>query len=387
MAKLSDFSYPDARDALTILSGLLAERQGQIEESETFADATRNALLRDVNYLIIRVTAFAGMIIRSASVRNAFELYVPFLAVCKQTVGDSARLILSSEWEYIPFTLPQSIEELPEFIVIGIPASESDNVLVFPTAGHELGHSIWSKHSLEGSFSNKLESLIDEALNEQRAAFDHAFPEAKGADLDEDMFVQHIKSTVFSAAILQSEELFSDFVGISLFGVGYLFAFKYLVAPQVGGTRVHHYPDTSVRAAILQRYARSALDVELNDYASSFMKDDPFSLPQDTFVCSVADQAVSGLLDDLFAAAAGRTSAPTIRKPSKETTQRVKRTFESGAPFDDDASIGDLINAAWEIFLEGDPESYKKQGRAPSDFISDLVLKSAEIAEIRTILR
>ena len=173
----------------------------------------QSAILRDTNYLIARVTRIAGIIVRSASVRNAFELYAPFLEMCKSLVGNDAHLILSSEWEYVPFTYPQSLEDLPSFIVIGLPASESDNVLIFPAAGHELGHSVWSKNSLGGEFKGRIESAVSDILLANRSDFEIVFPEVKGTDFDQDLFVQHKKSAVFLSAIKQAEETFCDFFG------------------------------------------------------------------------------------------------------------------------------------------------------------------------------
>jgi hypothetical protein len=92
-------------------------------------------------------------------------MYVPFLDICKSLVGDKARLILSSEWEYVPYTYPQNLNELPEFIVIGLPASESDNILVFPAAGHELGHSLWRKEQMHTDIGPGAEHEVGTVLN------------------------------------------------------------------------------------------------------------------------------------------------------------------------------------------------------------------------------
>lgn len=149
VARNAEYSYKDSIDALDLLLARVSHQMGRVKDSEKFAPAIRQAILREANFLITRATSISGIIIRSTSVRNAFELYLPFLDVCKALVGNSAKLILSSEWQYIPFTYPQNIQELPDFIFIGLPASESDNALVFPCAGHELGHSVWQKYRLQ----------------------------------------------------------------------------------------------------------------------------------------------------------------------------------------------------------------------------------------------
>jgi hypothetical protein len=300
IARLSDFSYPDAREALDILQSRLQKKRSQIEESENFSPGTRNAILRDVNHLILRLTTIAGIITRSASVRNAFELYAPFLEICKSLVGNDARLILSSEWQYVPFTFPQNLAELPEFIVIGLPASESDNVLIFPAAGHELGHSIWSKHALDDSFKEQIEGRVGEALKRNQPQFEAVFPAVRGADLDQDMFVQYIKSSIVSSVGRQVEETFADFIGLLIFGESYLCAFEYLIAPQIIGARSKEYPDTQERATTLQRFARDKLNVIREHYAESFSPDTPFRLPHDQFICSMADEVVREMQEEVF---------------------------------------------------------------------------------------
>lgn len=387
IARLSDFSYPDARDALDILRNRLELRENQIVESETFSPATRNAILREVNYLISRITAVAGIITRSATVRNAFELYAPFLEVCKALVGEDARLILSSEWEYVPFTYPQSLAELPQFIVIGLPASESDNVLVFPTAGHELGHSVWSKHSVADQFKSRIEQEVAEAFRQNRGQFEQVFPDLKGADLDQDMFVQHIKSTVFAATLSQSEETFSDFVGLLLFGESYLFAFEYLIAPQLAGGRSKEYPDTLERAQTLETFAKEKLGVEVGGFSGAFLASTPFRFPHDNFVCAMADQVLSAARESIFESARAIITNSGIPMPSNEATSSVYDAFARGVPYDDSASLGDLVNAGWRVFRAGDQQLHANQGHTLIEYTSDLILKSAEIHEIRRLLQ
>lgn len=63
----------------------------QVVEADNYSAATRKAILREANFLIVRITYIVGMITRSTSVRNAFELYVPFLDLCKSMLGRDAK--------------------------------------------------------------------------------------------------------------------------------------------------------------------------------------------------------------------------------------------------------------------------------------------------------
>jgi hypothetical protein len=133
-AQLADYAYKDGQTALEILNARTTAALSRVNMLGEASPKIRDAILRDANYFIIRATYIVGIVIRSTSVRNPFELYNPFLEICQALLGQDAKLILSSEWQYIPFTHPQNLAELPNFVVIGMPASESDNALVFPAA-------------------------------------------------------------------------------------------------------------------------------------------------------------------------------------------------------------------------------------------------------------
>ena len=134
--------------------------KNKIDNLEGRSPQLREALLREVNIVAINTTKILGIIVRSSSTRNAFEFYSSFLSLCRKALDENCKLILSSEWDYIPFTFPQNLQELPNFVIIGLPASESDNTLVFPVAGHELGHSIWLKEKLQSKFQPILSKRV-----------------------------------------------------------------------------------------------------------------------------------------------------------------------------------------------------------------------------------
>lgn len=166
-------------------------------------------------------------------------------------------------------------------------------------------------------------------------------------------------------------------VGIILFGESYLSAFWYLVAPQIGGGRTKDYPDTQERAETLERYARNKLQIDVSDYSKLFMPDTPFRFPHDRFICSMADKVLASLNDALFSKAQELAAVARVQMPEKHTSETVLESFKNGAPYDDAATLGDLINAAWKRYR--DAEQQQKLGAKHSvvDYISDLVLKSA----------
>jgi hypothetical protein len=381
IAAVADFYYPDGRDAIQLLLARVAKQRQQVQEARDYSQMVQFAILREANYLVIRTTIYLGIIVRCSSVRNAFELYVPFLDICKAIIGENARLILSSEWDYVPFTYPQTLNELPDFIVIGLPASESDNVLIFPAAGHELGHSLWRKNQLHDQLSPQVKAHVDAVLLKKRAAFEQLIPALKGVDLDQDLFAQYIRSQIFSSAMAQLEEIFSDFLGFNLFGESYLYGFEYLIAPSLGGHRNIGYPDTLKRVQIMQSFAKR-LGINIPNYSSHFSADDPLSSPESLY-CDAADEVVQELLGDLFTMVQHAIAAAGVSTPSGAESKAAEAAFHVGVPYEGNASIGDLINAAWRVYMGGDSKTFERQGSNIVDYVSDLVLKSVEMYELR----
>jgi hypothetical protein len=193
--------------------------------------------------------------------------------------------------------------------------------------------------------------------------------------------VQYIKAEIYNSVIAQSEELFSDLIGLLLFGESYLHAFKYLISPQLGRTRSREYPDTRHRAKILHEYAIT-LGVTSEEYAENFLADELPSAPHAKLIITLADEATKQLLPEVFQIASSCVAGGGIKLPSADKTAEAERAFRDGVPLDGPVSMGDLINAAWRIF-ESNGEEYLRDGRRIDDALADLVLKSVELHELR----
>ena len=142
-----------------------------------------------------------------------------------------------SEWEYSPFVyLPT--HDLPECVLIGVPAFESANPLVVSLAGHELGHNVWNDHDLGSKFGSVLRNEVLAAIKGPFwAEFSNYCQRANNANLTTDMFVQQAWLPTFAYAKRQLEEVFCDMMGLRLFAEAYLHAFAYLLSPCLPGER------------------------------------------------------------------------------------------------------------------------------------------------------
>ena len=153
-----DFPFEDATAALLSLKSRAKKKRTQAQDLDAFSEDIQRQITRSISYQLTSSSVIMGIVSRSGTMRNAFEFYQPFKALCQKFFPDEIHLILSSEWNYIPFTYPMNLEDLPEFIIIGIPATESSNILIAPSAAHELGHSIWFKMEIHKQYSHMLRS-------------------------------------------------------------------------------------------------------------------------------------------------------------------------------------------------------------------------------------
>ena len=201
----------------------------------------------DINNNIARIHRLFGIILRSTHTRNSFEVFDPLLRVAKDLIGSETMLILSSEWEFSPFADPQYISDITDYIFVGLPVMESNNSLVVPLAGHELGHAIWRSHT-----DVRIRFDFYEALVHEMVVSAGAWPSFLNG-LTEDKIRSGVETAPWGrfaslAAERICEEIFCDCVGVRLFGESYLHAFLYLTAPHVGGTDLGCYPGWRERA-------------------------------------------------------------------------------------------------------------------------------------------
>ncbi len=127
----TDWAYSDASDALGEIRSALAETRKDLNNLDDDADPKllyqyRLAALRIVSEL----TGFVGFILRSSDVRNSFEIYHPIKEIGASLLGSQIKLIIGSEWNYNPFIYPIPSSALSDFILVGLPASEAQNVLL-----------------------------------------------------------------------------------------------------------------------------------------------------------------------------------------------------------------------------------------------------------------
>ena len=123
-------------------------------------------------------------------------------------------------------------DQFPDLIFIGLPATEGDNVLLMPLAGHELAHSVWEGYKIESKIKAKALRYVQRFL-------------AKELKLNSQQ-VSALAGRAQDLAIRQCEEVFCDAFSVRLFGSSAVAAFAYFFAP--GGINRHpEYPPLPAR--------------------------------------------------------------------------------------------------------------------------------------------
>jgi len=381
--KDEDFPYDHSRLALDELEERVRLRL------DLLLNVTADDELDDVNRICresleqnFKLLPLLGFIVRSTHVRNSFEIFWPLLRLARQVLGDDVKLILSSEWWFSPHVY-RPASELPDYVLLGFPASESSNPLLIPLAGHEFGHTTWQRHSLREKYAGKIQDrLLDAADSRSKDYLDQfgSGPERRVLAIDN-------LYPALECALRQAEETFCDFFGVRLFGIAYLHAFAYLVTPG-GTTRDANYPSLNVRIANLEKVARHMKFSPPASYSNWFRNDVNRFGVKDQFLVDLADEAATHIADELLNEAldiAHKASVPTC---TQSRLDKVKKAFSILTPA---TGIGDLVSiftAAWEMYYQKElwrdvvrKEAEDERESLRLSILNELVLKSIEIAE------
>jgi hypothetical protein len=311
-----------------------------------------------------------GFLLRSTNVRNAFELYDPLRSIVSETISSGASLIISSEWDFIPFTYPMNLDVLPSYVLVGGPASESANPLVIPLAGHEIGHSAWKHHdltsALEGEFTRSLENLAAKHPAEARELEEYSGPDYIG-DLREIGF-------------RQIEEIYCDCFGLFLFGEAYAHAYEYYMFPG-GNERSMEYPSDEDRIAYL-REAATWRGIELPADIFEGWKSSSDSQDADPEVEFFVDRAAKELLPSIFRAAADLLDSAGVPRPDPAEAGRIAVSLARSSPHPTGGNLSDIITAGWRCVRDSGGLAGLQDERK-AETLNEVMLKTIEVAEFQ----
>jgi hypothetical protein len=382
----SDFPSQHPKDAIDILQSRFTKRASVLNKigPNVPPHVLQTECSASLEQLFVYVPIL-GFILRSTNVRNGFEAYGPLLRLAECLMGYQTKLIVSSEWEFSPFVY-RSITDLPGFVLIGLPATESSNPLVIPLAGHELGHSMWETNKLAGHFNSRIrQSILSEITDKKWNEYERLFPQYKKDDLDGNWLGELTWEPASKWCLLQAEEMFCDFLGVRLFAESYLYAFAYLIAPGTGGERSVGYPNIKRRVSHLIA-AADVLGVTIPPgFADGFMPETEPVNPTTAFLVSIADTVTTECASDLLKKAQELADSKVAPARSAECLNRIAEGFKQFVvPTAESEALVDITCAGWKCYLDTQLWDHIRQierkdwGRV----LRDLIYKSMEVSEI-----
>lgn len=398
--KESEFPYDAPRQALDILDQKFIQHEEMLKHLDS-TSSDRGTVMRrcaDASADIILYLPLLGFFLRSTNVRNAFEIYGPLRRIARQLIGVNTQLVLSSEWDYSPFTYTR-IGYLPDFVLIGFPATESDNPHILPLAGHELGHTLWIIRELERDILPSLKITIVNEIQSSWAKYKEFFPGTQTTQLSTDLVAMAIWSDALNWSLRQAEEVFRDFVGLKIFGTAYLEAFSFLIAPRLSQIRLEVYPSIQDRVAYMCQAAQTFKVVVPAGYAERFEGDPVPKLPRAAkFNLDLADIGCRKVAPHLLEKADSEVTSKGFPKPipakrrrggaatvrSATLKEQVAR-LRNAVPIENAGSLSDIVNSGWAML--DDPGFWAKLDHIPdpTNALKDLIIKSIEIFEIEQI--
>jgi hypothetical protein len=303
--------------------------------------------------------------------------------------------VLSSEWDYLPFSTPSVFGDLAGCTFVGLPVIEAGNALIMPLACHELGHAVWRTNKLDSQITHDRRNALSEAIVARQDALkeymdiqskDHILQQLLLDDEDWARSVNRSSKTI-------CEEIFCDMLGVRIFGMSYLYAFAYLTAPTFGDTDLQDYPALDARARFMVEgmkqfgIAPTGRDdwPGFPDFESRFMEARPKLEEFDRILLEAIHEAcellVPRLRDVANAVCGARPGQPIpIPLPTLKSARRAQRSFERGLPTT--GSLPELVNGGWLGYL--DP---KYGGQKPAwqknkfGGLNQLILKSLDVTE------
>lgn len=385
----SNFPHEDSPDALKYIKGIFLALQEELKTQSENSDEVKRAFCRRAVEILDTYFPIIGFIARSADLDGPVEFHGPFSdLVCRALDSKVARLIMASEWEYAPFTV--LFPELSEkgWVLVGLPACESSNVLLTPLAGHELGHNIWAHEELDKQIQASTKDAIVQTIIETQPEFIEASVRSNESRLRD--FIGELQwYQSWQWLRRQCEEAFCDQIGLLIFRESFLHAAEYLLTPTLAGDRDCEYPSIPNRIVSLVKTCNSDKTNGITvpqGYESRFEPEKANSDEEQAAKIELTDMAFLKMIDTIHGHAQNFVDRKKLVSHDDKEIQEIERDFRLVVPSNRATSISNIVNAAWHIHLNaGDFLTNAYPGaklEATALVLNELTLKSFEVFEI-----
>ena len=155
-----------------------------------------------------------------------------------------------------------------------------------------MGHAAWRNLGLEGPAAATLQVRCEDST-EDKEGFKRQFPNYDETDIEYRELLPDAIAQSVELAVFQAEELFCDLFAYAIFGVSYVHAFAYILAPGAGGVRRSRYPSYKTRIKTMSGIAKTEGDTLPEVFFSGFSNELESSNTQERFIIKMAEQSVS----------------------------------------------------------------------------------------------
>ena len=314
-------------------------------------------------------------------------MYGPLLALARQVIDPDIRLVVSSEWDFSPFTMPHGTT-LEGFVFVGMPATVPEKALLVPLAGHEFGHSVWVVRDAQAKFEplvfravwNQIRGRLDEVMKACHVAEEPELLELEG---------RRAWQSARSWTLQQVEESFCDLVGLRLFGEAYLHAFGYLLAPGLAAHRLPIYPHPRSRAELLAHAATRWGITPPAGFVDLFPPSKAGAGSPGGLFGELADAAASDLAEELLTEVETHAAECAVALPRPAMVEAVRQDLAMVVPGDQEAAtLPEVLCAGWRVRTDAGMWASLSHIRAERHrVLDDLILKSAEVLEYHERIR
>lgn len=383
--RASEFSSSSTNNAVAAIEKEITS----LEESlNNLGGLTEKKFLRQhvvvINNKLFSLSNALGVLLRSTNLRNTFEAYFAFNQMASNIFGEENILIISSEWDSVPFYIPTPPDALANFVMIGMPAFASRNSLLLPLAAHELGHAVWRLKKFDDDVSPEAERLFADQKSRDPEKFRKEF------NLSNDLFIEtyedQIKSECVKLICSQCEEMFCDFFGALIFKESYIYAFDAFISPGFGH-REPKYPSLSQRS----KYIKGVVFGEESKLREDILNREYFlhsdGRPINEAIVKLADMITLLMEPHIRGKAREYAKIASVELKNGLSAEDMVRNLRIGIPPDRPRSAVDILNAVWQVYIEkiDQLEGFEERSKLHS-LMNNLCLKSLEIYEYRSKL-
>jgi len=335
----SDFPYRAPKEALIILKNEALNRVEDIKNVCSYSELEDDIKI-EIGEFIKEVTEYTGFLLRSTHVRNPIESYLGISKIAKDILGQDVNVVLSSEWRASPFHKPAKLDSLKRFVFIGMPVTESQNALLLPLSGHEIGHVIWNEMENNKKLNN-LKKNIKICINKR----------------EEDNLLTHLKVEYIERCVYsRCKEVFCDFIGYRIFNIAFWHSFIYYTSTSsLLNSYSDIYPSFLKRLEYLKLYLSHIGDENINHIETHLYyekKKNQEESPWKTVFYKFLDEILDEVVQDIIKVANKQKIHNYYNKQNiKKIKEWISRTM---SPPNHEYNIVDIVNAGWEVFNDVD---------------------------------